>query len=366
MVMAPLVASLGCAQVSSTALPEVPGEVRTGLGQVGLVTVAYTPEIAVTLPLGRGDAAARGAIVGTLAWLQVTSGAGPLGLVLMLGTPVVAGVGAAIGAAALNPEPVADVKEHEALLRTTLGEAEFLAEASKALLARAGERPDVLMTRLQVPGPADRADRPRYRNVAADTVVELGVTALRLVRTGSEDALKHDSNPGLTLEAIGRVRLVRVSDGAERYTHTFKIREGVATLASWAAEDAAELRHALFRAADDLGGQIYRAMFASVTRPSSEVIEQLRLARVMPFDRAATNAARLPSHPCCGDGWARGAGYRQGPVMAKVTPGVWMFANSHRPSGLHVAPAHSKPRKSPVRPFFSPASTMAFCAIGNT
>ena len=31
----------------------------------------------------------------------------------------------------------------------------------------------------------------------------------------------------------------------------------------------------------------------------------------------------------------------QGPVIANVTPGVWMLANSHLPSGLNTAPAHS-------------------------
>ena len=30
-----------------------------------------------------------------------------------------------------------------------------------------------------------------------------------------------------------------------------------------------------------------------------------------------------------------------GPVIAKVTPGVWMFTNSHFPSLLKVAPANS-------------------------
>ena len=58
--------------------------------------------------------------------------------------------------------------------------------------------------------------------------------------------------------------------------------------------------------------------------------------------------------------------YRQGPVMAKVMPGVWMFAKSHLPSGLQVAPAHSKPRKSPDKPFFSPCSTTLFRAMGKT
>ena len=31
----------------------------------------------------------------------------------------------------------------------------------------------------------------------------------------------------------------------------------------------------------------------------------------------------------------------QGPVIANVIPGVWMFTNSHSPSGLKQAPAHS-------------------------
>jgi hypothetical protein len=31
----------------------------------------------------------------------------------------------------------------------------------------------------------------------------------------------------------------------------------------------------------------------------------------------------------------------QGPVIAKVIPGVWMFTKSHLPSGLKQAPAHS-------------------------
>ena len=34
----------------------------------------------------------------------------------------------------------------------------------------------------------------------------------------------------------------------------------------------------------------------------------------------------------------------QGPVMAKVIPGIWRLANSHFPSGLNVAPAHSSLR----------------------
>ena len=43
-----------------------------------------------------------------------------------------------------------------------------------------------------------------------------------------------------------------------------------------------------------------------------------------------------------------------GPVMANVTPGMRMLAKSHLPSGLNVA-AHSYLRKSPLKPFFSPA-----------
>jgi len=44
-----------------------------------------------------------------------------------------------------------------------------------------------------------------------------------------------------------------------------------------------------------------------------------------------------------------------GPVIASVIPGVWILAKSHFPSGLKVAPAHSLPRKSPLKPF-SPRS----------
>ena len=32
----------------------------------------------------------------------------------------------------------------------------------------------------------------------------------------------------------------------------------------------------------------------------------------------------------------------QGPVMAQVMPGTWMFTNSHLPSGLKHGPANSE------------------------
>src|SRR5690606_41988597 len=65
----------------------------------------------------------------------------------------------------------------------------------------------------------------------------------------------------------------------------------------------------------------------------------------------ASGEGLVPSPDRARGGGGQRAPRRQGPVMAKVIPGLCRFTNSQSPSwGSKVAPAHSEPVKSPASP----------------
>jgi hypothetical protein len=69
---------------------------------------------------------------------------------------------------------------------------------------------------------------------------------------------------------------------------------------------------------------------------------------VLPLPRAAGAIRPLRAARAVAGWVGQRAPRDQGPVMAKVTPGLWMLTNSQLPAlGSKVAPAHSEPVKSP-------------------
>jgi hypothetical protein len=56
---------------------------------------------------------------------------------------------------------------------------------------------------------------------------------------------------------------------------------------------------------------------------------------------AGATGATYPSSGSSTTGGSPSGPFSHGPVIANVMPGVWMFTNSHLPSGLNVAPANS-------------------------
>lgn len=259
LLIAVLLGPIGCARGLVTQPRSVPADVAASLGQVGLATARFRPTADVHTPPGRLDAIAKGAAKGALIVLAAggASGNGYAAIAAIGLSPLGAAIGALVGLG--MAEPVDNVAALEATIRRALAGADAQAEMRDAMLDVVGRRAGPPLIPLLIPGPAALDDRPSYQELVQsgiDTVLELTVTVVRLAPNPPLRSLEHRPNPNLTLELTARARLVRVADGVERYTRSFRANDGDFAFARWADADARLLR--------DSRGHAFRSLAARV------------------------------------------------------------------------------------------------------
>src|SRR5262245_62173856 len=244
----------GCALIRRPSLEEV----RERLGVVAVGSASDTPKASFRTPTsGRGGAAAKGAGTGLVAgaspgvaMLSVVSrcgGGGQIGAVIC-GSVALAGVGVAtaggtIGAltgalygAANTETPSEAVGEALKIAAEELNLQHALLES----ILQAGPR-QTRLTFVPVDAAVLAADSKRggVHTPAAETVLEVALTTIRLTREGP------GANPPVTLITTARARLVRAADRQELYGSAASHRSGTRPYDEWAAEGGRHFKDAL-------------------------------------------------------------------------------------------------------------------------
>jgi hypothetical protein len=231
-----------------------------------VATAQHAPEIELSVPPGRLEAAASGAGMGAILMLAagLQSGYWATAMVGIGLSPLAAAIGAVVGA--VKAEPVENAKDLQKTIRGALDEADLRAMVRDAVLQAAAGRTAHPLTPVPGAGPAAPEERPTYRDLGRadiDTVLELMVTSIRLMpearqRSRDDSPFELQSNPGLTLTVTARTRLVGVADGVvlDSRTLTASSAGGSRTFAAWAQDDAVAVREGLSQAAQSLAETI--------------------------------------------------------------------------------------------------------------
>ena len=269
----------GCAAKTP---PSLSGDAREQLGRIGVVAVAFAPEVSFSGPtaLGGFGGGSKGALSGL--GLGVLGGAGcflTLGFgvdfcAIAVSTPYFIGRWSVEGALKAVPE-----QERRQGRDAIIGAAGEVTQGQllEAVLGEGRRRKETAPVPLAAHGPTSREQRSTYSGTPSegvDTVVEVA-----LLRIGLEGALSNDAgaslgrlwtssfasevDPWLRVIAKARLRVVSVADDGVRFERTFTYRAGHAQLRDWARDDAAEFRKARVEAIEDLGRQIAEEVFGA-------------------------------------------------------------------------------------------------------
>ncbi len=280
-----LLAPLGCAHYPLAPLSE---GAQARLGTIGVVAARFPPEVDYRTP-ARGGAA--GAAIGAAKGLGVGLGLGALGAavcVLSMGfalpacaaplmTPVLT-VGYAVDQATQGVSGE-EVAASEGAIRTALA-TPTLQEALRDQVVRvAATRTPSSFVSLADQGPTQPSETSNYRHLASDGidgVLELAVQQLALRSLGSPGSgsiwsiRAADLNPELALVATTRLRVLKLTDGTELYSHTMEQRGRGATFTEWGANDAQRLREAVEQLTQELAAEIMRQVFGVSVTPASD------------------------------------------------------------------------------------------------
>jgi hypothetical protein len=270
-----LAAPLGCSPVSSTRLPDPPGEeLRSQFGRVGVTWGASDEPLEGFVPArGSWDGAGRGAVAGLWLDLKITAGltagsaafgqAGPFLAAGFLGLglgflPISAAIGSIYGAAAAPDPKVVDAAVDA--LRHAIEQRDFPRSVAGVIVGRARA---VLDDSLEEVPPGASLD-------GIDTL--LVVEAPRLILHGP-----YNVNPELLLIVEQSASLTRVADRRPLYQVTFvHVLPTKAEFLIWAKDDAALLRKSLETLHGAVGERLLEEMFVVHPLPANREWKKVR------------------------------------------------------------------------------------------
>ncbi len=274
-------APLGCAHQPPAPLSE---GAQAQLGTIGVVAARFPPEVDYRTP-GRGGAA--GAAIGAAKGL----GLGTLGAAVCVlsmdsalpacGAPlltVILPVGYAVTQATQGVSGE-ELAASEGAIRTALATPTFQEVLRDQVVRVAATHTPPSFVALADQGPTQPSETSNYRHLASegiDAVLELAVQQLALRPLGSPGSGSlwsingADLNPELALVATTRLRVLKLTDGTELYSHTMEQRGRGATFTEWGANDAQRLREALEQLTQELTAEIMRQVFGVSVPPVSD------------------------------------------------------------------------------------------------
>jgi hypothetical protein len=239
----------------------LPYDVKESLGRIGVVTVAFPPEVRVSgpIPLGGVGGGATGGLAGL--GLGVFGGAGcfvTLGYglpfcALAVSTPYFMVRWSIEGAVHAVPEGERR-RSREAIVRAAAEVSQ--ARLLEAVLAEGRSRKDPAPESLAVQGPRSVGERSRYRDAGTagiDTVVEVALIRVSLERPYTPgdkwdpwmSSFVSQVDPSLCVVAEARLRLISVADDSVLFETPFSRRSGCLQFRGWARDEAIEFRNAV-------------------------------------------------------------------------------------------------------------------------
>lgn len=247
----------GCAgnlAKSSSRLPPPPSEeVRAALGVIAVRTGGGAVPTQFAAPATRGQAAALGALDGTLAAAEVTGHGTMSGSLAGVGVllditfwTIGATAGTVVGA--FQGVPKSEVEAGQKTLLAACREIDLPGEVRRRVLDAGRSNTRRRFTEADASAPA--AGPP------PDTVLQLNVLGA---------GLAGDSHKHANLAAFIRVQaqLIRQSDGAKLYDHTWVQQSGARPFNDWVAADARAFRDEVPRASQAVAEAIVEEVFLS-------------------------------------------------------------------------------------------------------
>jgi hypothetical protein len=247
--------SFGCA----TSRPALSPEIRDQLGNIGIVSAKYPPEVSMSAP-AKGPVAGLGigAASGSLDVLGALSGGKEIGAILsVILVPVGAVVGGIHGAAVA--ESSEKVETAEAVLMRAIEACMSQEIMSHDLCAVAKSRTGRSFIEIKDYGPSVPDEQPDYSRLANNdiqTVIEITVLQYGLMK-----APPLEVNPPLSFFINARARVVKTADGSVLYSNTFKYKSTKLAQSDWAADNARRFRNKWENAFSILSERIVEALF---------------------------------------------------------------------------------------------------------
>jgi hypothetical protein len=217
-------------------VPPSPGEtVRLGSGKVVVTSGRFDPKFDIVggPTKGAGWGAAKGAVEGFFAPLQIVAAAPQAILIAPFLMPIGLVAGLVEGAKA---EPAVKVEEREAAIREMVAGQKIQDDLRDRVAAIGRAKTTYTLTALTDRGPSAPGERPDYRPLSQEgiqTVLEVVVESVTLQGGGSFD----NANPSLVLRMTVNGRWVRTVDNAELYRNTLTYyNKSKRTLAEWVGD----------------------------------------------------------------------------------------------------------------------------------
>ena len=270
-----LLASTGCAAKTRQWLP---GQVRSELGTVAVVTSPEPPDSSFAYPVpsragaaatGAGAALGVGALAGAACFLYVWPAC-----LLALWTPVMMVTNGVEGA--VKGVPIADMRASAVSLKNAAGESDLSSRFAARVVSEAHRRVGEDRARFAtnaLPGSGNL----RYATLAAegvDTILEVQIDRLRLERTVSHTGASGYGPSIISIEKLidsplafrveARVRVLHAADGKVLYEAVYDCRAGYQKFTEWGREDAVEFRGERDRALESIAQEIAGEIFGPV------------------------------------------------------------------------------------------------------
>jgi len=238
-------------------VPPSPEEtVRVGPGKVAVTSGRFDPKFDIVggPTKGAGWGAAKGAVEGFFAPLQIVAAAPQAILIAPFLMPIGLVVGLVEGAQA---ESAIKVEEREVALREIVAAQRIQDDLRDRVAAVGRVKTTYTLTVLPDRGPSALGERPDYRPLRKEgirTVLEVAVESVTLQGGGSFD----NANPSLVLRMTVNGRWVRTVDNAELYGNTLTYySKSKRTLAEWAG-DPEGFRNELHQATAEIAEKIVK------------------------------------------------------------------------------------------------------------
>jgi hypothetical protein len=268
----------GCAHVPPQITSPPAEQIKIDFGKICVVSARFQPETNFKKPKGKIASAAAGAGIGALVVGEVV-GVGlvalsPLSIVLIAYPPVAAGIGSAVGGAALiggvvgavTAESSKKIKETEKTLNDLIVELRIQEAMREEFVSVFRRHTRDSFYFIQGKGPNAPDEEISYAFLAKegiDTVLELSVLRVGL---WGESGL----NPPLTFFMTVRAKVIRVKDSSIIYSHTFRYEGTDQEFTHWASDNGQSFREELKQCYLTLANDIVGKLFLGISPRNQE------------------------------------------------------------------------------------------------
>jgi hypothetical protein len=271
----------GCAYVPHEITSPPAEQIKIDFGKICVVSARFQPETNFKKPRGKIASAAAGAGIGVLIVGEVVGGIvaiDPPSIILIAYPPVAAGIGCAVGGAALiggvvgavQGESSKKIKETEKTLNHLVAELRIQETMREQFVSVFRKHTRDSFYLIQGKGPNAPDEEISYAfltDEGIDTVLELSVLRFGL---WGESGL----NPPLTFFMTVRAKVIRVKDSSIIYSHTFRYEGTYQKFTDWASGNGQLFREEFKQCYPTLANDIVAKLFLGISPLNQEMVNK--------------------------------------------------------------------------------------------